>query len=175
MGRKVHLTRGVVAGVVGGLVASWIMNEFMAGPGEKLQQSLQSSEQNEREAIEEEAPKEDATMKTADAVVSTVTGGRHLSWGARQKAGPVVHYAFGGLMGGLYGGLAEIWPAARSGFGTTFGSALFTGADLIGVPVLRLGPSPDEQPASALASPLAAHIVYGLSTELVRRLARALL
>jgi len=78
-------------------------------------------------------------------------------------------------MGGLYGALAECWPGARAGFGTTFGSALFAGADLIAVPVLKLGPSADELPIAAEASPLAAHMVYGASTELVRRVARAIL
>jgi putative membrane protein len=78
-------------------------------------------------------------------------------------------------MGGIYGGLAEYCPPVRSSFGTTIGSALFTGADLIGVPVLNLGPAPTEQPKSALASPVAAHIIYGVTTELVRRIVRAVL
>jgi putative membrane protein len=114
-------------------------------------------------------------MKTADAVVSTFTGGKHLTWEERQKAGPVVHYAFGAIMGGLYGGLAEICPEVKSGLGATFGTALFTGADLIAVPVLKLGPALDEQPKRAQASPLAAHVIYGLSTEIVRKAIRALL
>jgi uncharacterized membrane protein YagU involved in acid resistance len=170
-----HLSRGIVAGIVGGLVASWVMNEFMTGPGQKLQQALQTPEENERQAIQNEEPQEDATMKTADAVVSTVTGGEHLSWQQREKAGPVVHYAFGAAMGAIYGGLAEFLPGIRAGCGTTFGTALFAGADLVAVPALKLGPSPDEQAATAQASPLAAHLVYGLTTEIVRRMARAFL
>jgi uncharacterized membrane protein YagU involved in acid resistance len=151
------------------------MNEFMTGPGQELQKAVQSPEENERQAIQDEGPKEDATMRTADAVVSTVTGGEHLSWEARQKGGPIVHYAFGSTVGALYGVLAEIWPGVKAGFGTTFGTAVFATADLIGVPVLKLGPSPDEQPIKAQTSPLAAHLVYGISTELVRRATRALL
>jgi putative membrane protein len=175
MGSEAHLSRGIAAGVIGGIVASWIMNEFMKGPGRRLQQAIQSPEENERQAIESETPREDATMKTADAVVSTVTGGEHLTWKQRQKAGPIVHYAFGGMVGAVYGGLAEIWPGIRGGCGTTFGAILFTGADLIAVPVLNLGPSPEDQPATAQAAPLAAHLVYGVATELVRWTARALL
>jgi putative membrane protein len=175
MSNNKHLVRGVLAGLAGGLVASWVMNEFMAGPGQKLQRAVQSDEENERQAIQSDEPKEDATMKTADAIVNVATGGEHLSWEEKQKRGPVVHYAFGTLMGGIYGGLAEYCPPVRAAFGTTFGSALFTGADLIAVPVLHLGPAPDEQPKSALASPFAAHIVYGVTTELVRRIVRAIL
>lgn len=156
MSKKRHLVRGVLAGLAGGLAVSWVMNEFMAGLGQKLQQAVH-------------------TMKAADGIVNVATGGEHLSWEERQKAGPVGHYAFGTLMGGLYGGLAEYCPPVRAAFGTTFGSALFTGADLIAVPVLHLGPAPRCQPKSALASPFAAHVVYGVTTELVRRIVRAIL
>lgn len=172
---EMHFGRGVFAGVVGGLAAAWVMNLFMEGPGQKLRQAIQSPEENERQAIESESQPEDATMKTADAVVSTVTGGKHLTWREREKAGPIVHYAFGGAMGALYGGLSEIFPSIRAGFGTTFGTALFAGADLVAVPALQLGPAADEQPAKTQASPLAAHMVYGMAMELVRRTARALL
>jgi putative membrane protein len=172
MSDEKHLLRGALAGLAGGLVAAWVMNEFMTGPGQKLQAAVQTPEQNERQAILSEEPQEDATMKAADAIVNTVTGGQHLSWEEKQKDGPVVHYAFGGLMGFLYGGLAEYFSAVRSGFGTTYGGALFTGADLIAVPALNLGPSPKDQPKTALVSPFAAHIVYGVTTELVRRIVR---
>ncbi|QHN02522.1 DUF1440 domain-containing protein [Granulicella sp. WH15] len=114
-------------------------------------------------------------MKAADAIVNTVTGGRHLSLEEKQKDGPIVHYAFGALMGGLYGGLAEYSPLVRSGFGTSFGGVLFTGADLIAVPAFKLSGAPTEFPASAYATPFAAHIVYGATTELVRRIVRAVL
>ena len=179
-----HLVRGVVAGVAGGLAASWVMNVFMeqAGPkiteaaGEMMGDQPQSAgkQQNSTSARDEE-PKQDATMKAADAIVSTVTGGRHLSMEERQKGGPVVHYAFGALMGGLYGAVAEYSPSARSAFGTTFGSALFVGADLVAVPAFKLSGSPTDAPTSTLATPFAAHLVYGAITEGVRRLVRAIL
>jgi len=176
-----HPVRGILAGVAGGLVASWIMNEFMAGPGAKLTQAVQTDEENaagarlEQEREQSGEPRIDATMKAADAIVNTVTGGRHLSLEEKQKDGPIVHYAFGALMGGLYGGLAEYSSVARSGFGTTFGSALFTGADLIAVPAFKLSGSSADAPVSSLVTPFAAHIVYGTTTELVRRVVRRIL
>ena len=148
MSRNGHLLRGIAAGLAGVFVASWVMNQFMAGPGQRLQKAVQSPEANERQAIESEEPQEDA-MKAADSIVSTTTGGQHLSWAEKQKAGPVVHYAFGTMMGGLYGGIAEFYPPVRAAFGTTFGSALFAGADLLAVPVLNLGHPPTDQPKSA--------------------------
>jgi putative membrane protein len=173
--RERNLLRGIYAGITGGLVAAWVMNEFMAGPAQKLQQAVQSPEQTRQQQAGANGPKEDATMKAADKVVSTVTGGQHLSWEEKKKAGPIVHYAFGALAGGIYGSLAEYSSAITAGFGTRFGGVLFAGADLFAVPALGLSASPKDQPASALTSPFAAHIVYGVTTELVRRTVRAML
>lgn len=184
-----HIVRGVVAGVAGGLVASWVMNVFMEQAGPKITEAVEAvsgdtpeptRKKRKNQAAQnnddkDQEPKQDATMKAADAIVSTVTGGRHLSFEERQKGGPVVHYAFGALMGGLYGAVAEVAPSARTGFGTGFGSALFGGADLVAVPALHLSGSPSDAPASSLATPFAAHLVYGAITEGVRRLVRAIL
>lgn len=171
-GREKHIVRGALAGMAGGLVASWVMNEFIAGPGVKMRQSLEHEEPNPKQNKSEE---EDATMKAADAIVEVATGGRHLSHEGRKKGGPIVHYAFGALMGALYGGIAELGNAPKAGLGTVFGSVLFAGADLIAVPALNLSSSTESQPASSLISPFAAHLVYGSTTELVRRAIRPLL
>lgn len=165
-----HIVRGVLAGVAGGLVASWVMNEFSMSLGKKLSEAVETPE--EQRELQTQSDGEDATMKAADKITEAVTGGRHLSHEQRETGGPIVHYGFGALMGGLYGMAAEYSHAARSGFGTTFGSMLFAGADLIGVPAFKLGPWATEQPASALASPFATHLVYGATTELVRRVVR---
>jgi uncharacterized membrane protein YagU involved in acid resistance len=174
MSKQKSVLRGVVAGMVGGLAAAWVMNEFMAGPGQKLQQAMQSDEEKRQQQAHSGEPKEDATMRAADDIVYTSTG-EHLSRPEEETAGPIVHYAFGALTGGLYGGLAEYSGFVRSGFGTGFGGVLFSTADLLAVPALNLGPWPGDQPASAQASPFAAHVVYGVTTELVRRIVRMLL
>jgi uncharacterized membrane protein YagU involved in acid resistance len=168
-----HLVRGVLAGVAGGLVASWVMNEFSSTVGEKISKEVETPA--EQRLLEMESDGEDATMKAADKVVETVTGGRHLSHEEREVGGPIVHYSFGAVMGGLYGGLAEYSKAARSGFGTTFGGILFVTADVFGVPAAGLGKWPDQYPVSSLANPLATHLVYGATTELVRLLVRKIL
>jgi putative membrane protein len=173
MKKDTSLVRGVLAGMAGGLAAAWVMNVFMTGPGQTLQQAVQSDEENRQQQEHSDEPKEDATMKAADAIAHTATG-EHLSREEEEKGGPIVHYAFGALAGGVYGGLAEYSSRVRSGFGTSFGGMLFSTADLLAVPAFKLGPSPTDQPASALASPFAAHIVYGVTTELVRRILRAI-
>lgn len=170
-----HPVRGILAGVAGGLVASWVMNEFMAGPGQTLTKAVNTPEENRQAARQDPNASQDATMKAADRLTETVTGGQHLTWQQQKTGGPIVHYAFGALMGGLYGLVSEYSSLFSSGFGTGFGSALFAGADLFAVPALHLSKPLDETPAHTLATPYAAHLVYGATTELVRRVARTVL
>jgi putative membrane protein len=181
MTEKHCLGAGMVAGAIGGLAAAWVMNVFMENAGPKVQQvaqkfdhsAQQQQQSSQSQSSSDDQPKEDATMKTADAVVSAATGGRHLSLEAKKKGGPIVHYAFGALMGALYGMGAEYSATVRSGFGTTFGSILFAVADLWAVPALGLSGSSSNAPISSLATPFSAHVVYGATTEGVRRLVRA--
>jgi len=176
-----HVVRGVLAGAGAGLAASWVMNVFLAGPGAELHKALETESERRQEREQEQQrrqhgePKIDATMKAADSIAAAATGGQHLSLQARQRGGPIVHYAFGALTGALYGGLAEYSHTARAGFGAAFGTVLFAGADLIAVPALHLSPPLTEFPAKSLATPFAAHLVYGATTELLRRLLRAAL
>ena len=168
-----HLVRGVLAGVAGGLVASWVMNEFSSTLGQKLSNAVETPE--EKQELKKESDGEDSTMKAADKIVEGVTGGRHLTHEQREIGGPIVHYAMGAVTGGIYGALAEYTDIAKVGFGTTFGAAVFASADLFGVPAAGLGQWPGEYPVSSLANPFAAHLVYGATTELVRRLTRMIL
>jgi uncharacterized membrane protein YagU involved in acid resistance len=57
----------------------------------------------------------------------------------------------------------------------TFGAALFVAADEIVVPALGLSPQPTESSISSHLYGLAAHLVYGVTTEVVRRGLRAAL
>jgi putative membrane protein len=90
-------------------------------------------------------------------------------------AGPALHYGFGALTGAVYGALAELVPAVTWGAGAPFGTAVWLGADEVTVPALGLSGPPWESPPSVHARALGAHLVYGLTTEGVRRLARRLL
>lgn len=170
---KKHPVRGILAGAAGGLVAGWVMNVWSAGPGAALAKELETPE--EQKQLAELSDGEDATMKTADALVSALEGGQHLTHEQRAQGGPIVHYAYSALMGGLYGGLAEYLPVVRSGFGTSYASALFVGGDLVAVPALGLSKPLSAYPPASYAGPFSAHLVYGATTELVRRLVRKVL
>jgi uncharacterized membrane protein YagU involved in acid resistance len=166
-GPSPHLIRGAIAGAAAGAVASWVMNVFLVGAS-KAKQAVEDPEQRAREQLEQAAAGEDATQKVADAVAVNVAG-RHLSKEEKEVGGPLVHYGFGALMGGVYGAIAEVVPASRIGVGTLFGSALFLGADEVMVPLLGLGQPATKEPPASMATHWAAHLVYGATVELLRR------
>src|SRR5262245_38002450 len=117
--------RGMVAGLAGGLVASWTMNQFQAAltriaeGGEKSHgaQSMQPSEGSQGE--QDTAEQDDATVKTANAISKTVFG-HELQESEKKPAGAAVHYAFGTLTGGVYGALAEVTPQVTTATGLPF-------------------------------------------------------
>jgi len=154
--------KGVAAGVAGGLVASYVMNQFQAVT-KKLSAAKGGSGQGEAEKNEGE----DATVKTAEAITGAF--GHPLSNDEKKVTGPVVHYAFGATMGGVYGALAELSPKVAAGAGVPFGTAVWLGADEVAVPALHLSKQPAESPPAVHAYALASHVVYGLTTDLVRR------
>lgn len=172
MSREKNAIRGMLAGVAGGLAASWLMNRFLADPGKKLRHAVQSDVENLKE--QKSSLEQSAAMKTADAVASAASG-RHLSREELEKAAPVVHYTLGAILGAMYGGLAEYLPPVKTGFGTAYGSVVFGVADLIAVPAFKFSGSSGGQPVALLVSPFSAHVVYGVTAELVRRVVRTIL
>ena len=75
-------------------------------------------------------------------------------------------------MGAVYGAAAEFSSEITSGAGLPFGALIWLGADEGVVPLLGLSKSPTEYPLSIHAYALASHLVYGLTTEAVRRAVR---
>jgi putative membrane protein len=162
------ILRGMIAGAVGGLAASWVMNQFITA-AMKLQEAARSPAEKQQQAEQsQQEDSEDSTMKVADALTWLLTG-QHLSKAGKQKGGPIVHYAFGTLMGTLYGTLASLSSSATAGAGTAFGATLFMAADEIMVPALITGQFPTNERASSQITHFAAHIVYGTTTEVIRR------
>lgn len=153
--------KGLVAGILGGLIAAWTMGQFHVLvtklPG------MQSPEANMGE---------DSTVKIAAAISGRVF--HHILTAEEKKvAGPAVHYGFGASVGGTYGAVAEVVPIVTKGAGVLFGAAVWLGAHVITVPALGLSKPVTRSPLPQEASELAAHFVYGAVTEFVRRLCRA--
>lgn len=173
--RRRCMWKGVTAGLVGGLAGAWVMTRFQNG-WSKASEILHSNNGNSsaQNQSQEESGSEDATMKAANKI-SMAVAGKSLSKDQKKSAGPIVHYAFGTAMGGLYGAAVEYKRKARYGRGLPFGAILFAGADEIAVPALGLSKSPTESPLPTHLYGLASHAVYGVTTESVRRLVRSML
>jgi putative membrane protein len=179
---QIHFFRGVAAGALAGLAASWVMNQFHElKPIHKPPQSKAGSRQAapSREPREEQREQkgesdENATVKTAERISRKVFH-HELTAVEKKLAGPAVHYAYGSVVGALYGGLAELMPITAAGAGMPFGFALWLLGDEIAVPALGLGKPPTETPAEVHADALAAHFMYGATTDCLRRVFRHIL
>ena len=177
-----NIWKGIVAGLAGGLVASWTMNQFQAAwtrlaeNSEKAHgaQSMQPSEGSKGDGQDANEQDDDATVKTARAISEGVFG-HELQESEKKSAGTAVHYAFGTVTGGLYGALAEVVPQVTTATGVPFGAAFWLLADEISVPLLGLSKGPTEYPVSTHAYALASHLVYGATAELSRRAVRQIL
>ena len=175
-----NVLKGMVAGLAGGLLASWTMNQFQAAwtriaeGGEKSHgaQSMKPSDGSQGEQDSHE--QDDATVETAKAISEKVFG-HELQESEKHPAGAAVHYAFGTLSGGLYGALAEVTPQVTTAAGLPFGAGFWLLADEISVPLLGLAKGPTEYPVSTHVYALASHLVYGMTAELGRRAVRQVL
>jgi Protein of unknown function (DUF1440) len=157
--------KGLAAGLIGGLVASWTMNRFQdlwTKLGEHQRQSEQTSNNEEQD---------DTTVRTASAISEGLFHHK-LTEKEKKIAGPAVHYSLGTGVGGLYGAVADAVPEVTAGAGLPFGAAFWLVVDEGAVPLLGLSKGPTEYPLSTHAYALASHFVYGLTAEVVRRTVR---
>jgi putative membrane protein len=161
--------KGLAAGLAGGLAASFVMTQFQE-LSTKLERKLEESRGEGGEKGKKKKG-EDATVKAASKVSRNVLH-HPLTPGEKKKAGPAVHYGFGTLTGAAYGVLAELVPGVTRGAGAPFGTALWVGADEIAVPAFGLSGPPWESPPAVHVKALAAHLVYGVAAEGVRKLVR---
>ena len=179
-----NIYKGIAAGVAGGLVGSLAMNQFQElwsklMANEERPHGAQSLQQGSpehgigRELAERgvDEPDDNAAVRTGNALSEFVFD-HHLTKSEKEKAGAIAHYAMGATSGALYGAMAEAVPTATAGVGIPFGAAVWLIADEGIVPAAGLSRSPNEYPDSIHAYAFASHLVYGLTTEIVRRAVR---
>ncbi len=156
--------KGAVAGLIGGIAATAVMGGFQA-----LLSSL-SDEKNQSKKKKEEP----ANVKAAEAIAENVFDHR-LTKAEREPAGEAIHWAMGSGSGLIYGVASELAPISTIGYGLPFGAMVWLIADDIAVPALGLSKPVTEFPLSTHAYALSSHLVYGLTTDLVRRAVREVL
>jgi putative membrane protein len=162
MTRSGNVARGALIGLVGGLIASGAMSVTHRIVDEIAPQP----------ATPPASRDEDSTIRVASAVTRRV--GYHLAEDQKPQAGTIVHYAFGASVGAVYGAVAEIVPRVASAVGLPFGVAVWLGAHVVAVPALGLAEPPTRRPFRQEAEEFGLHLVYGVTTELARRLLRRL-
>ena len=182
--RESDVVKGLVAGLLGGLAGAVVMNRFQAAwsrwaAGEERAHGAQSMQQGSprhgiARALQErgsDAEEDDAAERVAAAVAKGVFD-QELTEREKAAAGTAVHYAFSATTGALYGATVELLPEAALGAGLPFGALVWLAADEGLVPLLGLSKSPDEYPPQIHLYAFASHLVYGLTTETVRRAVR---
>jgi hypothetical protein len=171
--REIHLLAGFAAGVIGGIVATWVVDMYQhgalaatrraedaVGAGPILSARQEDHLQERRRAHAE----------TAERLVRSTTGKR-LSRTQRRHAARVIHYAIGAIAGGIYGVAAEILPVVRRGYGTGYSNLLFLGGSNALLPWLPVGARQRFAPMGR-DSGLSAPLVYGATLETTRRVLR---
>lgn len=184
------LLKGLAAGLVGGLVASWTMNRFQevwtkaakykeSWPAYEFQNVWGDFAEDAEESPATQGSKpdpnpeiqDDTTVRAASAVSERLFDHK-LTPGEKKIAGPAVHYILGMGVGGLYGAAAERAPKVTAGKGLPFGAAFWLVVDEGAVPLLGLSKGPTAYPLSTHVYALSSHFVYGLTAEVVRRAVR---
>lgn len=180
--------KSIVAGAIAGLAASWVMNRYQEGQSKAITRFKQSRQSEGERAMEqgrdaEHGPESQgetaqtqqqreeqkpSTLKVAE-VISIKVAHHRLTEREEKIAEPIVHYAFGTLMGAWYGVLSAITPVMTAGRGTAYGAVVWLGADEISLAALGVAKSPFEYPLSSHVSALSAHLVYGLALDAGRR------
>jgi putative membrane protein len=138
------LLKGMLAGLVGGLAATAVK-----AAAEKFYESRLHQEIKPHTALGARLP---------EGVGHFLTAGEDLAMADS------IHWGIGAAAGAVYGGVAEYVPAATAKDGASYGLALSTIAQ-------RLSGEPEKN-AIERTTGMAAHVVYGLVTETVRRFVR---
>jgi|ERR1017187_2067680 putative membrane protein len=139
------LARGLIAGCLGGLAGA--MAQTFA-------------ERMFPPQAHAELPEPDAATPTGQALVPAT----------KAAAADSIRWGFGAAVGAAYGAVVEYIPVAAAKEGASFGVALGVLAQQTSLPVFGLSTKPTD-PASDV-TPL---VVYGLTTEFVRKWVRKVL
>ena len=151
--------RDMLAGALAGVAAVWVVD--------KLDWSLYRSGGQQRVRQTEAArpggmdPAHALAAKAADAVGADIGDPKD------NPAGHAVHYALAAGMGALYGMLRGISPRFATGHGALFGLAMFILKDEVANTVIGTGGNPLDYPVADHARGAAAHMVFGVVTDLV--------
>ncbi len=146
------LAKGLLAGLIGGLVATaaktYAERLFPPRPQDESERPIRLAEK---------------------------IAGHKLDKVKALAAGEAIHWGFGAATGAAYGALAEYYPAATAKDGAGFGMALSSLTHGTVLPAMGLTADPEDQTLRERTSEMATLVVYGVVTETVRRVVRKML
>lgn len=161
---ETDIMKGLLAGVAGGILASFLMEQFQAAWSAASEAMQSSKKRGGRKP-------DPATVKAANLIAEKVTG-RKVPADYKPLAGEAVHYGVGATAAAVYGVMAEVVPIVTIGNGVGFGTGVWLLADEMAVPAAGLSKPPKEIPLTTHLYALVSHLVYGWITETVRRAVR---
>ena len=156
----------VIAGLAGGLVASFAMEHFQRALGRISPEIGGVPGGGGQQYRQPQSPP--ATYVAADVLATSATG-HPVPSEHNPAAASAIHYAFGGAVGAIYGAAAARTPDITAWGGVPFGATVWLIADEMGMPIAGLAKGPTEYPLKDHATTLASHLLYGATTEAVRR------
>lgn len=176
--------KGLLAGIVGGFAASVVMNLYQKSickyiTGDIRSHGAQSLQKGSPDhgagKMLKEKGKENSEDDAAERLTNVASVGlfdHELTAREKEIGGTLFHYGYGISMGAVYGVAAEISDKATIGAGMPYGFLIWLVADEGVVPLLGLSKSAEDYPFSVHVGACSSHIVYGLTTELVRNAVR---
>jgi len=113
---------------------------------------------------------ETATERAAGVLARAVLGRDMATATERRLAGAALHAVTGAAAGAVYGAAAaKLTPKVTAWRGVLFGAGVWLLADQVAVPLLRLGRAPTRHRWASQLMNLCAHLVFGVTTDAVRR------
>jgi uncharacterized membrane protein YagU involved in acid resistance len=158
MTEKQTLATDVIAGIVAGAVATWLMDKATTVLYERESKEVRQREDQARGG-------KTAYGVAADKVARLAN--KRLSDEQRSRFGNDIHWVMGISGGVLYGLLRPRLRAASIGHGLLFGTAFFLVMDELATPLLGLTPGPQAFPWQTHARGFAGHLVYGTALDTV--------
>jgi hypothetical protein len=174
--REIKLLGGLAAGVIGGIVATWVLDKYQEGALEatrRAENAVDADPVLSRQQEDQLRSQQRSHIEAAERIAKS-TFGKGLTRKQRRNVAPIVHYAVGALAGGAYGFAVEILPVVRRGYGTGYSNLLFLGGSQAVLPWFNFG-TRQRIPRSSRVNGLSAPLIYGAVLETTRRVLRWLL
>jgi putative membrane protein len=161
------MLKDAFAGAVGGLAGTLAMNQAQRGWTNAVDGHAPESAAGKHDARDwQERIEGRNSNEIAAQIIGTRVIGRRLDHAELALGAALVHYGFGAALGALYGLYSR--RKLRPATGTGFGLMVWLLADEIAMPLLGLSASTLRRPLEKRLQSIAAHVVFGTTTELTR-------